>query len=71
MDRTGHGVMQERMRRACLVLCLVAFATSVHADEAAPKVTVTGYLEVFYSLNLRLPSNRITSLRGFDNRVAV
>ncbi len=56
------------MRRACPLICFVAFAATAHADEVAPKVTIAGYLEAFYSLNTRLPSNRVTSLRGFDSR---
>jgi hypothetical protein len=42
------------------------------ADEPAadpkPVVTIGGYLETYYQLNFRRPSNRITNLRGFDNR---
>ncbi len=40
------------------------------ADDPPPpiKTTLAGYLETYYSLNLRLPSNRITNLRGFDSR---
>src|SRR5687768_10183125 len=56
------------MRRAYPVLSLFAFAGPAHAEEAPPKVTIGGYVELFYSLNARLPSNRITNLRGFDNR---
>lgn len=48
------------------VLCLLAVVTPARADDA--KVTVGGYLEAFYSFNLRIPSNHITNLRGFDNR---
>lgn len=50
-----------------LIPCLLALATPARAD-GEPTVVVGGYLEAFYSLNLRLPSNRITNLRGFDNR---
>jgi hypothetical protein len=32
------------------------------------KVTLGGYLETYYAINLRTPSNRITNLRGFDDR---
>ena len=42
------------------------------ADPAEPppiaKVTLAGYLETYYQLNVRSPSNHITNLRGFDNR---
>ncbi|MEO8701145.1 MAG: outer membrane beta-barrel protein [Kofleriaceae bacterium] len=37
-------------------------------EPAKPIVTVGGYLETYYQLNLRVPSNQITSLRGYDNR---
>jgi hypothetical protein len=38
-------------------------------DEAPPvKVTVGGYVEAFYQAHFQNPSNRITNLRGFDNR---
>jgi Putative beta-barrel porin-2, OmpL-like. bbp2 len=32
------------------------------------KVTLSGYVETFYSYNFNNPSNRITNFRGFDNR---
>jgi len=35
---------------------------------AKPTITIGGYLETHYQLNLRRPSNQITALRGFDNR---
>src|SRR6478609_7728542 len=31
-------------------------------------VTVGGYLETYYALNLATPSNHITALRAFDDR---
>src|SRR5262245_55524003 len=34
----------------------------------SPTVTFAGYVETYYQLNFRAPSNRITNLRGFDNR---
>jgi len=37
-------------------------------SEPIAKVTLAGYIETYYQLNLRAPSNRITNLRGFDNR---
>ncbi len=46
-------------------------ATDVAAPPTAdpsPKITVGGYLEANYQLHVQNPSNRITSLRGFDNR---
>ena len=41
---------------------------SMLAAEARADVTVGGYVETYYQLNLRAPSNGITNLRGFDNR---
>jgi hypothetical protein len=35
---------------------------------AHAEVTVGGYVETYYQLNVRTPSNRITNFRGFDNR---
>jgi putative OmpL-like beta-barrel porin-2 len=32
------------------------------------QVTLSGYVEAFYSYNFNNPSNRITNFRGFDNR---
>ncbi|MGN6108093.1 MAG: outer membrane beta-barrel protein [Kofleriaceae bacterium] len=59
---------------AAAAVAVGARATSL-ADPAAATapikpsaVTLGGYLETYYQLNLRLPSNRITNLRGFDNR---
>lgn len=44
-------------------------ATSdVQPSEPIAKVTFGGYVETYYQLNFRTPSNRITNLRGFDNR---
>jgi len=36
------------------------------ADQA--KITVAGYLEAYYQAHFQDPSNRITNLRGYDNR---
>jgi hypothetical protein len=55
------------MRRSVLALFILAYASPVVADDTA-KVTIGGYIETYYALNFRLPSNRITNLRGFDNR---
>ena len=38
------------------------------APAPAPAISVGGYLEAYYQLHLQNPSNRLTSLRGFDNR---
>lgn len=35
---------------------------------ARPVVSVRGYIEAFYQAHFQNPSNRITNLRGFDNR---
>jgi hypothetical protein len=37
-------------------------------EPPAPKITIGGYVEGFYQLHLQNPTNRITNLRGFDNR---
>lgn len=55
--------------RAWFVVAALGSAATAHADDE-PKATVTfgGYLEAYYQLNTRIPSNQITNLRGFDNR---
>lgn len=46
-----------------------AFAqTAPDQEPTAPTITIAGYVEGFYQLHLQNPSNRITNLRGFDNR---
>jgi Putative beta-barrel porin-2, OmpL-like. bbp2 len=35
---------------------------------AEAKITVAGYVEAFYQAHFQDPSNRITNLRGYDNR---
>jgi hypothetical protein len=50
------------------VVAVLCAATSARADDDPGNVTVGAYIEAFYSLNARLPSNHITNLRGFDNR---
>jgi len=37
-------------------------------ETETTKVTIGGYVETYYQLNFRAPSNQITNLRGFDNR---
>src|SRR5262249_10741488 len=37
-------------------------------EPAKPVITIGGYLEEYYQLQLQDASNRITNLRGFDNR---
>lgn len=48
--------------------CGAAYADAPATDPPSPKLTVGGYLEADYQLHVQNPSNRITSLRGFDNR---
>ncbi|MDX2089529.1 MAG: outer membrane beta-barrel protein [Kofleriaceae bacterium] len=63
------------MRVAHAVLLLVV-ATGIargesegeRESEPTTNITVSGYFETYYQLNFRFPSNRITNLRGFDNR---
>lgn len=46
-------------------------AAVVHSSTALaepPKLTISSYLEASYQLHVQDPSNRITSLRGFDHR---
>lgn len=38
------------------------------AGKEPPKLTLSGYAEVFYQWNFGNPSNGITNFRGFDNR---
>lgn len=38
------------------------------SKPAEAKITVAGYLEAFYQAHFQDPSNRITNLRGYDNR---
>src|SRR5262245_24370576 len=58
--------------RICIALVLVRSAVAAAQPDApvpaAPEVTLAGYVETYYQLNFRRPSNRITNLRGFDNR---
>src|SRR4051812_44223612 len=55
------------LRLTCLVVAVLVGTAS--ADEPAkPAITVGGYVETYYQLNFRLPSNRITSFRAFDSR---
>jgi hypothetical protein len=43
-------------------------AAAVPAVPAKPTITVGAYLEEYYQLQLQNASNRITNLRGYDNR---
>ena len=56
---------------ATLVVATNAFAQPVDPPAEAPpelKLTIGGYVETYYQAHLQNPSNRITNLRGFDNR---
>ncbi|HEY5944711.1 MAG TPA: outer membrane beta-barrel protein [Kofleriaceae bacterium] len=52
----------------------VTASSSARAQPAEPPpvppidVTLGGYVETYYQVNFRTPSNQITNLRGFDNR---
>lgn len=56
------------MRHCVLTAPLLLAASPARADDSGTTLTLGGYVEMFYSVNARLPSNRITNLRGFDNR---
>lgn len=45
----------------------LAVAQPTSSDDA-PAFTLAGYVETYYQINLRTPSNHITNLRGFDDR---
>lgn len=63
-------VMTTRMLLIATAL-LPNIATAQQArSEPQPIATVTlaGYVETYYQLNFRTPSNHTTNLRGFDNR---
>jgi hypothetical protein len=67
--RHGHGV------RACIVAVSWALAVPARVDaepatedDSKASVTIGGYFEEYYQLSFQNPSNRITNLRGYDNR---
>ena len=49
-------------------LAPTAPATTPEPAKPGPTITVGGYFEEYYQLSAQNPSNRITNLRGFDNR---
>lgn len=58
------------MTRRASVLVLLAAAMVFAGRAVADETTVNGYLEMNYSYNFNRPGNRITALRGFDDRHA-
>jgi Putative beta-barrel porin-2, OmpL-like. bbp2 len=44
------------------------WAEPATSDDSKPTFTVGGYLEEYYQVSFQNPSNRITNLRGYDNR---
>jgi hypothetical protein len=67
------GLAHRRSRLPCVVLALLGagLARTARAEEATPAakpVTLTGYVETFYSWNFDRPANDVTAYRGFDNR---
>jgi hypothetical protein len=54
--------------RHTLWLLLLASPARAHADDDKPAVTIGGYVEGDYQVQFQNAENRITSLRGFDNR---
>ena len=59
---------EESIIYGLVVLTGALWMSEAHADDPPSKITLGGYVETYYSLNTRLPSNHITNLRGFDNR---
>src|SRR5688572_24063792 len=47
---------------------LAAAQPDATESSSAPKLSIGGYLEAYYQVHFQNPSNRITNLRGFDNR---
>ncbi len=60
--------MEPVMRGFAVILALSIPATGALARADAPKIALGGYLELYYQLHFQNPSNRITNLRGFDDR---
>ena len=51
-----------------LLGAMSALVPGVALAEPQPTITVGGYLEAFYQVHFQNPDNRITNLRGFDDR---
>src|SRR5688572_3438103 len=47
---------------------LAAAQPDATESSSAPKLSIGGYLEALYQAHFQNPSNRVTNLRGFDNR---
>ena len=65
--------MSKIVRFVPLAMTVLWPASASAQPEAAPapppvELTLGGYVETYYQLNFRTPSNHITNLRGFDNR---
>ena len=53
---------------ALLVVPGAAVAEPATTEPPVPTITVGAYLEAFYQVHFQNPTNRLTNLRGFDNR---
>jgi hypothetical protein len=63
------------MRRTIATVVALIWTAPVFAEpepepEPEPEIqlSIGGYVEAYYQLNWRRPANRLTNLRGFDNR---
>jgi hypothetical protein len=54
--------------RSFIASALVLIPATAAAEDTPLKISVGGYLETYYQGHFQDPSNRITNLRGFDNR---
>jgi hypothetical protein len=55
--------------RSFAPLLVTAMAsTATLAEEAAPSVKISGYVQANYQINFNFPDNLVTAYRGFDNR---
>jgi hypothetical protein len=55
-------------RTVAAVVVILQAAVAAADPEPEIELSVGGYVEAYYQLNWRRPSNRLTNLRGFDNR---
>ncbi|MCX5748119.1 MAG: outer membrane beta-barrel protein [Proteobacteria bacterium] len=56
------------MRTSISLVTLVLASRVASAQPSGPTITLGGYVESYYQAHFQNPSNRITNLRGFDNR---